>query len=247
MTVPRSKLFIAGDRIDTLDDALAVAPDALSFDLEDSIAEEHKTSARQAVADALRSVRLAPQVWVRVNGVDSPHMVADILALAGARVDVVNLPKAEDATDIALVEQLLRHIERLSVRAHPIRIVPTIESARGLRNAVRIAAASPRVQALQLGAGDLTRSTGIAGRGAGMDAIRVALCLAAAEAGIHAMDSTPHDLPDLRTFEADAVQARSLGLRGKSCMDRSQVAVANKVFGAVRATGSGQVSWSNSQ
>lgn len=246
MTVPRSKLFIAGDRLDTLDDALSVGPDALSFDLEDSVLEKNKASARQAVADALRTIRLSPQVWVRVNGVGSSHMVADILALAGTHVDVVNLPKAEDATDIVLVDHLLRHIEGLSARAQPIRIVPTIESARGLRNAARIAAASPRVRALQLGAGDLTRSTGIVGRGPGMDAIRVALCLAASEAGIFAMDSTPHDLLDLATFEADALQGRSLGLRGKSCMDRSQVAVANRVFGSVPATGSGQVSWSNS-
>ena len=182
MTAPRSKLFIPGDRLDALADAVGAGPDALSFDLEDAIAETGKASARQAVAATLRATRLAPQVWVRINAVGSGHTVADILSLAGAHVDVVNLPKVEAPADIMLVEQLLRHIEQSSGSARPIRIVPTIESARGLRNALSIALASPRVLALQLGGGDLSLSTGMARQGAGMDMVRAALCLAAAEA-----------------------------------------------------------------
>ena len=81
MTVPRSKLFIAGDRLDGLGNAVGAGPDALSFDLEDGVAETGKASARQAVADTLRATRLAPQVWVRINGLGSGHMVADILSL----------------------------------------------------------------------------------------------------------------------------------------------------------------------
>ena len=66
-----------------------------------------------------------------------------------------------------------------------------------------------------------------------MDMVRVTLCLAAAEAGVGALDSTPHGLDDLLAFEADALHGRALGFRGKSCMLNAQVAVANKVFGAV--------------
>ena len=233
MALPRSKLFISGDRLEGLADALGAGPDALSFDLEDGVAEAGKASARQAVADIAACRRLAPQVWVRINAVGSGHTVADILSLAGAHVDVVNLPKVEAPADILLVEQLLRHIEQSSGSARPIRIVPTIESARGLRNALSIALASPRVLALQLGGGDLSLSTGMARQGAGMDMVRATLCLAAAEAGMAALDSTPHGLDDLLAFEADALHARALGFRGKSCMLNAQVAVANKVFGAV--------------
>lgn len=233
MKVPRSKLFLEGDRLHGLADAVAAGPDALSFDLEDAVPEMGKTAARQAVADLLRSARLAPQVWVRINGVHSGHAVADVLALARAHVDVVNLPKVESPAEVLLVEQLLRHIEAAGAKAQPIRIVPTIESAGGLRNAAAIARASDRVLALQLGAGDLSVSTGIARQGPGMDMLRVTLCLAAAEAGVGALDSTPHGQDDLRTFEAEALHARSLGFRGKSCMLNTQVVVANQVFGAV--------------
>jgi len=233
MALPRSKLFIPGDRLDGLGDALVARPDALSVDLEDGVAEAGKAAARQAVAAALRAAHPGPQVWVRVNAVGSGHTVADILALAGTHVDVVNLPKVETAADIALVEELLRHIEQAARRDRPIALVPTIESARGLRNVLAIATASKRVLALQLGGGDLSGSTGIARRGAGMDVVRTMLCLAAAEAGIGALDSTPHGQDDLLAFEADALHARSLGFRGKSCMHKAQIAVANQVFGVV--------------
>lgn len=233
MTVPRSKLFLAGDRLDGLADAVAAAPDALSIDLEDAVPEAGKAAARSAVAHALRAARFAPQIWLRINGADSGHAVADILAMAGAHVDVINIPKAEAPVDILLVEHLLRHIEATHGHAQPVRIVPTIESAAGLRNASAIARASSRVIALQLGAGDMSQSTGIARQGAGMDVVRTMLCLAAAEAGVVALDSTPHGQHDLQAFEAEAVHARALGFRGKSCMLATQVAVANQVFGAV--------------
>lgn len=231
MGIPRSKLFIPGDRLGGLADALAAGADALSFDLEDAVAEMDKSSARAAVSETLRRERLPAQAWVRVNSVSSGLTVADLLSLAGAHVDVVNLPKVEEAAEILLVEQLLRHIEPAGGSERPVRIVPTIESARGLRNALPIASASSRILALQLGGGDLGQSTGMARDGAGMDVVRAMLCLAAAEAGVGALDSTPHGQHDLTAFEADARHARSLGFRGKSCMLGAQVAVANKVFG----------------
>lgn len=230
MTVPSSKLFLAGNRLDGLEQALAAQPDALSLDLEDAVPEASKADARGAVAALLRARRLPCAAWVRVNGAGSGHLVADVLALQGTHVDVVNLPKVEEASSLHLLEELLLHIERASGRTSPIRIVPTIETPRGLRHAVAIASASPRVLALQLGAGDLTHATGIAPNSAGHDQLRVALSLAAAEAGVAALDSTAHGMDDMAAFEADARRARSLGFRGKSCMLDRQVAIARAVF-----------------
>lgn len=236
MIAPRSKLFVSGDRLDGLEDALLSRPDALSIDLEDGVADQSKAAARDAVSNFLRATRLPCQVWVRVNGLSSRQLVADVLALAGAHVDVINLPKVESASDLAIVAQLLAHIEMVEGAGRTIRIVPTIESARGLRNAARIGASSPRVLALQLGAGDLTASTGMDRSGPGLDLMRAALSLAAAEAGVPALDSTPHDMPDLTAFELDAIRARALGFRGKSCMLPQQVSIAHLVFGVPQST-----------
>lgn len=235
MTVPRSKLFLAGDNLDRLAQAMAAGADAVSIDLEDAVAADKKAAARDAVARCLREKRLPTQVWVRVNGADSGHLVPDLLALAGAHVDVVNLAKAEAPGEVEFVHRLIDHLQAQSGRTQPIWIVPTIESARGLRQAAAIAAASPRVLALQLGAGDLGRSTGISDR-AGLATVRTLLSLAAAEAGIAALDSTAHDVVDPAAFEADAHAARALGFQGKSCLHAAHAAIANQVFaGASRA------------
>lgn len=228
MQVPRSKLFVPGDRLDELPRAISTAADALSFDLEDSVAAAGKAAAREAVAGALRQTRLDAQAWVRVNGADSGLLVADLLSLAGTHVDVINLPKVEAPAEITLVQCLIEHIEAASGSRRRIMIVPTIESPRGLRRARAIAAASPRVLALQLGAGDLRRATGI--DESGLAALRTLLSLAAAESGVAALDSTPHGLEDPDSFESEARAARALGMRGKSCMHPAQVPIANRIF-----------------
>ena len=236
MQVPRSKLFITGNCLDQLQDAMQSKPDALSIDLEDGVEAPHKAHARESVSNFLRSNRLPCQVWVRINGLNSSHLVSDILALASAHVDLINLPKTESASDLQVLEQLLSHIEAVEGIGRRIRIVPTIESARGLKNAYQIGAASPRVLALQLGAGDLAMSTGIDRLGNGLDFIRTSISLAAAEAGIVALDSTPHGMNDLASFEADALKARSFGFRGKSCMLPAHVSLANRIFGDAQTT-----------
>lgn len=234
MTALRSKLFLPADRLDRLDEALRAGADALSFDLEDAVVESGKAAARGALAQMLRHRRLDCQVWVRVNAADSGHLMPDLLALQYAHVDVVNLPKAESPADVEFVHRWLEQLHAAAGGAPDTRrigIVPTIETPRGLRLALAIAAASPRVLALQLGAGDLSRATGITSRSAGMSTIRTLLSLAAAEAGLPALDSTAADILSAEAFEADALEARALGFQGKSCMHPAHVAIANRVFG----------------
>jgi citrate lyase subunit beta/citryl-CoA lyase len=236
MQLPRSKLFVPGNRPERMRKAVELEADALSLDLEDAVPAGEKAAARAAVAAFLRERSSAPprqQAWVRVNSRDSGELVADILALQGLAFEVINVPKAEHPRDVHVVEDLVEHLEReggAGFAPGAIAIVPTIETAAGLRNALAIAQASPRVVALQLGAGDLRKSTGIRATVEALRAVRVMLSLAAAEAGVHALDSAYVDIADTAGFEADAMDARSLGFRGKSCIHPSQVPLANRVF-----------------
>jgi citrate lyase subunit beta/citryl-CoA lyase len=178
----------------------------------------------------LEEASLRQQIWVRINARDSGELVADLLALAGVAVDVINVPKAEHPRDVHLVHDLIDHLERLPGHRGAFAIVPTIETAAGLRNALAIAQASPRVIALQLGSGDLRKSTGILATIEGLRPVRVMLSLAAAEAGVGVMDSAYTDIANPTGFEAEARDARSLGFKGKSCIHPSQVAAANAIF-----------------
>ena len=230
MLVPRSKLFVPAHRLELVDAALSAQPDALCFDLEDAVPPGDKANARASLVRYLRGAKVGCPVWVRVNGCGSGDLVADVLSLQGAPVAVVNLPKVEHPGQLLLLDELLAHIEQAEGTASAIRVIPTIETSTGLRNALAIARASARVLALQIGSGDLTRTTGADPMGAARDMYRSMLALAAAEAGVAALDSTPYGLDDIAAFEADARTAKALGMRGKSCMLASQVAAANAVF-----------------
>ena len=80
----RSKLFIPGARPDLFAKACATGADALSFDLEDAVAEERKARARVDVAAFLTGERAAAAgklTIVRVNAPGRAHFVADLAAI----------------------------------------------------------------------------------------------------------------------------------------------------------------------
>lgn len=230
----RSKLFVPGARPELFGKALAGDADALSFDLEDSVPEARKAEARAAVADCLRGdgVRSSRKlVIVRCNPVGSALFEADVKALSDAGLDLLNLPKVESVEQVlATAVALDRH--ELADDRPKTRLLLNIETPRSLRIAAQLAAAHPRVVGLQLGLGDLFEPHGIARRElANVHAAMFALRMAAAEAGVFAMDGAFAAIDDAARFEAEAQMAQRLGFIGKSCIHPRQVALANRVFG----------------
>ena len=214
--------------------ALAGDADALSFDLEDSVPESHKHQARTQVAAFLQSVDMqvtSKLVVVRVNAGDTPHLAADLAAVALAGVDLVNLPKVESAGDVLAAVALLERAEAANGIDRPIRLLANIESPRGLRMAADIACAHPRIAGLQLGLADLFEPHGIDRRDpANVHAALFALRMAAAEAGVFACDAAFADIADIDGFRAEAAMAKRLGFVGKSCIHPRQVSLANAAF-----------------
>ena len=220
----RSKLFVPGFRPELFPKAVVSEADALSFDLEDSVAEDRKVEAREAVAGFLRerSAEIAQTVIVRVNGLRSGLFAADLAALAGCGVNLFNIPKVESAEDI-----------RRALDAIPgeVKILANIETPKGLRLAAEIATADARVAGLQVGFVDLFSQCGIDSQEAAAKySIRLAVRLAAAEAGIAVYDSAFAEVKNPDAFRAEAEAARRLGFTGKSCIHPAQVAIANHVF-----------------
>ena len=230
----RSKLFVPASRPELFPKALAGAADALSFDLEDAVAEARKSEARTTLAGALASAEFAASrktIIVRVNGLATPHFAADLAAVALARVDLINVPKVETADDIRAVATALARLEQERGIARPIGLLATIESPRGLRCAAEIAGAHPRVAGLQLGFADLFEPLGIdRTEVAAVRHVQLALRFAAGEAGVAAYDAAFAAFKDLDGFRAEALAARRLGFAGKSCIHPGQLAVANEVF-----------------
>ncbi|MCG7363700.1 CoA ester lyase [Roseomonas sp. ACRSG] len=229
----RSKLFLPGTRPELFAKGAASAADALSFDLEDSVAPERKAEARTHVAAALRdpALRAAGKLAiVRVNAPGTPHFAEDVAALAGTGLDAINLPMVESA---AMVRDAIAVIARAeaAVGAAPCGILANIETPRGLRLAAEIACADPRVTGLQIGYGDLFEPFGIArDEEAALHQVRLQVRLAAAEARIPAFDGALAAIASPERCRAEAEASRRLGFAGKSCIHPSQIAIVNAAF-----------------
>lgn len=230
----RSKLFVPGSRPELFDKALASAADALSFDLEDAVAEPRKAEARAALQDLLASGRTAASgktVIVRVNAPDTAHFAPDIVAVVRNGLHLVNVPKVEEVEQVHLAARAVALAEAANGVTTPVKLLLNIESPRGLRKAHELAAADARVAGLQLGYADLFEPAGIHRR----ETLAVAqtmfqMRMAAAEAGVFAYDAAFADVKDADGYRAEAELARRLGYLGKSCIHPSQIALANAVF-----------------
>ena len=228
----RSKLFVPGSRPELFAKALASAADALSFDLEDAVAESRKDEARTAVAGFLAHAdRGGKLLIVRTNALDTPHFEADVAAIVGPGLGLLNLPKAESVDEVRAAVAAIERAERDKSLAQPVGLLLNIESPRGLRLAAVLAACSPRVAGLQLGYGDLFEPLQIARRDpANVHAAMFAMRIAAGEAGVFAYDGAFANVQDTEGYRAEAEVARRLGYLGKSCIHPSQIALANAVF-----------------
>jgi citrate lyase subunit beta/citryl-CoA lyase len=227
----RSKLFVSGCQPETFDAAFASAADAVSFDLEDAVPEARKDEARGLVAAYLRDLPpvTGKLVVVRVNAIGSPHADADLAAMVGPRVDIVNLPMVDDPAAIAAAAARLDRLEP----AGRTRILVTVETPKALRRAAELAAAHPRVIGLQVGYGDLLQPCGIdRADPAVLTYVQLAVRFAAAEAGVAAYDGGYGKLHDLDGFRAECLGARRRGFAGKTCLHPSHIAIANEVFPA---------------
>ena len=137
----RSMLFVPGANAAMLSNSFIYSPDALMFDLEDSVAITEKDTARLLVFHALQMpLYKNVEKVVRVNPIDSPYGKLDVEAMVRAGVDVIRLPKTDTAEDILEMERHILAVECKCGRAEgSTRMMAAIESAKGVINAPEIA------------------------------------------------------------------------------------------------------------
>ncbi|MEW1864701.1 CoA ester lyase [Streptomyces sp. NBC_00669] len=142
----------------------SIAPkvDVLLGNLEDAVPADRKEAARAGLVKVARATDFGDtQLWTRINSLDSPWALDDLLTLGaeiGDRLDVVMVPKVEGAHDIHYVDRLLAQLEAKAGLTRPILVHAILETAAGVGNVEEIAAASPRMQGMSLGPADLAAS-----------------------------------------------------------------------------------------
>ncbi len=136
--------------------------DVLLGNLEDAIPQANKVAARRGLIEIARATDLGDtQLWTRINSLDSPWVLDDLVELVteiGDKLEVIMVPKVEGAWDIHYVDQLLAQLEARAGLKRPLLIHAILETATGVANVEQICAASPRMQGLSLGPADLAAS-----------------------------------------------------------------------------------------
>ncbi len=249
----RCQLFGPGSRPALFAKMAASAADVINLDLEDSVAPADKDQARTNIIAAINDVDWSTKTLsVRINGLDTPFWyrdVVDLLEQAGDRLDQIMIPKAGCAADIYAVDALVTAIERAKGRTKPIAFEVIIESAAGICHVEEIAAASPRLQAISLGAADFAASMGMATTGIGGTQenyymirdgqkywpdpwhwAQTAIVAACRTHGLLPVDGPFGDFGDPEGFRAQAMRSATLGMVGKWAIHPSQIALANEVF-----------------
>ena len=229
----RSVLYMPGSNARAIEKARTLAADGVILDLEDAVAPEAKEQARQQVADAVKAGGFGRrEVFIRVNGIDTPWHADDLAAAAHAGPDAILVPK------IGQVEQLERIGQRLldMHTPHKTRVWAMIETPEAIFNIDALAAeahdSETRLAGFVMGTNDLakeTRARLLPGRAPMVSWL--ATCLLAAHGhGIDILDGVYNDLSDAKGFEAECAQARDMGFDGKTLIHPNQIEPCNTVF-----------------
>ncbi|MCE2463213.1 MAG: CoA ester lyase [Dehalococcoidia bacterium] len=240
----RSLLYAPGNEPRKVNKVGTLGADGVILDLEDAVPVGEKIATREAVRQAIPSVKAtAGRVYVRINPTGQKadfsmdFGIADIEAVVRAELDGIVVPKVESAEELAEVDRVLSAQERKAgLPQGTLEITPIIETALGLWNAFEIARSSKRIGSLHFGAGDFTRDVGMEWSRDETELVyaRSRLVMISRAAAIEPpTDSVWVLLDDEEGLAASVRRAKSLGFQGKSCIHPKQVETINRGFSYV--------------
>ncbi len=255
----RSELAVPGSQPQLFAKAAKSDADVIFLDLEDAVAPDEKPQARKNIIKALNDIDWGTKTMsVRINGLDTHYMyrdVVDVVEQAGARLDVIMVPKVGTAADVYAIDMMVTQIEDAMGHKKRIGFEHIIETALGMQNVSAIAAASKRNESLHFGVADYAastraRTTIIGGVNPdyavltdpdpdGARAVHwgdmwhyalARMVVAARANGLRPIDGPFGDFSDPDGYTAAARRAAVLGCEGKWAIHPSQIALANDVM-----------------
>ena len=229
----RSVLYMPGSNARALEKARTLPADGVVLDLEDSVAPDAKEAARGQVVAAVKAGGFGKrEVFVRVNGVDTPWHADDLAAAAHVAPDAILVPKVSNPETLELIGRRLLDMGT----PHKTRVWAMIETPLAIFNILAIAAeardSESRLAGLVLGTNDLakeTRAKLVPGR-APMLPWLAQCVLAARHHGIDILDGVYNDIGDADGFAAECRQGVELGFDGKTLIHPNQIAPCNDAF-----------------
>jgi citrate lyase subunit beta/citryl-CoA lyase len=230
-------LFVPGNNMRMIAKAATLPADAIILDLEDAVPLPDKATARIMTRDSIKGVKLGGSyVFVRVNALTTNLTAEDLKFVTVEGLDGLMLAKTETKSDIVELDSMLEETEKGGgLEPRSLKVVPLIESAKGVINAYEIASASERIIAVAFGAGDYYRDLG---RGASFSPEQTELLYARSQivncsvaAGVQAIDTVFFGLlTDREGLMKETMLALQLGFKGKLLIHPTQIEPVNKAF-----------------
>lgn len=239
----RCQLSVPGSSEKMMAKSVGLGVDHIFFDLEDAVAHDQKKPARKKIVEALNALDFGKTTrCVRINDTTTRYCYGDIVEVVeGARdkLDVIMIPKVMDADDVLFADKLLSQLEKDLGLTKRIGLECLIEEVEAMMNIERIAASTPRLEALIFGMGDYSASQGVQLQAIGSSDgypgdiwhyQRHRLIIACKSNGIDPIDGPYADIRNPDGYREEARRAMVLGCVGKWAIHPSQVEIAQQVF-----------------
>ncbi|MFZ0512751.1 MAG: CoA ester lyase [Candidatus Nitrosopolaris sp.] len=237
MSTFRSLIFVPGINARFVDKAKKLNADIICFDLEDSVLPAEKVTARKMVAYALKQrahYNLTKNVYVRINSPESGISDKDIISTIQKGLDGIVVPKVNEESELVELTGLITELEqKRRIEKNHIKLMPSIETAKGVMNAYSIARADPRVNALIFGLYDFLhdmRLDYVDNDGTGYTYARMKIPIDARAAGMVAIDAIWQKVDDIAGLRNDAASAKRLGYVGKSIIHPNHIEYVHEIF-----------------
>ncbi len=227
----RSRLYIPGNQAKLMLNAGIHKPDGIILDLEDSVSQSEKHSARLIVRNALRYLNFFnAERMVRIN--QGKLGLTDLESIIPHNVHLILIPKVEDASELIKIDKKIQNISQRCGRKEPVYLMPIIESASGILNVFKIANASKNNAAIAIGLEDYTADIGVERTNEGKESLfaRSQLINAARSANIQAIDTVFSDVADEISLRKSVKEAKKMGFDGKGCIHPRQIKPIHEEF-----------------
>ena len=233
----RSLIFVPGNNPRFLEKAKALSSDIVCFDLEDSVPDSEKKTARNLIKNTLKSRNdYHSQIFVRTNSPQSGKILDDLKEIVQKGIDGIVIPKVNNISELKKIQKDLIQIEKKR-KLKPIQILPSIESSEGVVNAYAICSFGKRIHAVVFGIFDLLNDLGVeyTKDSEGAKYSRSKIPVDAKAAGVSCIDGIWQDLNDAKGFEKDCILGKSLGYTGKSLIHPDQIELTHKLFAPTKS------------
>lgn len=234
MPARRAMLYVPADDERKIHKAAGLGVDSICLDIEDGVAVNRKSSARENICSALRTVHFGQsERLVRINSLGSGLAEEDLHAVLSARPDGIVIPKIERADEVKWVCQQIAAVERVNNwEAGSIAVLVLVETPLAVLNLRDICTVDSRLQGLIFGAEDFAGSIGAVRTPAATELLhaRSAVVLHAAAFNLQAIDMVWLDLQDLDGLRQESLSGAGMGFTGKQIIHPNQVQPVQEAF-----------------